>query len=158
MCTQTLDYINGITGNAPFANVIQVKNGTRLTFLCQDCGCEENLYCWHTGDFHVTYLSETDVIHKFNSSYMEQEPCINRFEMTISFADVPNSNTIRCTRSDDSSDTHPICSRNVTANHIMVIVEDDTELSSCMCVNVAYYLHMQLTPYRYSGSYTMYRV
>ena len=102
------------------------------------------------------------MIHKFNISYMEQEPCLNRFEMTISFADVPYSSTIRCTTSDDSSDTHPICSRNVTANHIMVIIiEDDSpEPSSCMCVNVAfiyeYYLHMQLSPYRYL--YTMSRV
>ena len=110
-------------GNVPIGDVLEVTNGTKLTFFCRDCSCSDPL-CWRVDEqlisedmFHNSpnFYTVTDV-HEHGSN------CTNKFAMTVVASEAPYHITIHC---GDCHLKEPICSRNVSANYILVKVEED---------------------------------
>ena len=143
-----LGHINGTNGDAvPFADVITVENGSRLTFYCRNCSCD-NILCWSVGNKHIFPLVNTTP-HSYCVTKKTYDPddvaCINEFTMTVT-----ENSTVYCKQQATATDScyaHPLCVRNVSANYILVIIKDKT-IETCTCKRVklfnndSVYLHV----------------
>ena len=134
--------------------MVKVKNGTRLNFVYKGNinNCSNDSYVgWRAGNHIITYMNTNKVSnnYKFNVDTQQglDDVCIYKFNMRVTFDDVPRGNIIFLNKQPHSecSSTYKICCRNVTAHYIMVIVEDDIiEPTTCECLHgvifILYYL------------------
>ena len=140
-----LAYLNGTYRNSPFAGVLKVKNGTRLNFVYRETesDCNNSHIGWHVGYTHISaHRNKTKALYNFSDSVHQESDgaCLHEFNMTVilNFASsgMPQSNIIYFEKSPNSYVTYKICSRNLTANYIMVILENEnSEQPTCKCTN-----------------------
>ena len=129
--TQILAHINGTDGTVPLAEVVTVDNETRLTFYCRNCSCE-NKFCWSVGNGPIPSQEYHMAPNFYEIDKNTQSGiCINKFKMTIT-----ENSTIHCiqdyTAIESTCCAHKMCTRNVSAKFILVVVKDkSTDISTC---------------------------
>ena len=117
---------------------MKAKNGTRLKFVNKDNDesiCNNRFTGWWHGYNKITHTN----INKEPEYYsvgvgLWEDVCVYEFYMTFTSNSMAQSNIIYFKQQNDPCCTYKICSRNVTANFIMVIFEDEderTETTTC---------------------------
>ena len=127
-----------VDNTVPHVDVVNVDNGTRLTFICHNCSCNNSL-CWAVNDDHIATIEENTHPHYFSISQTrlnETGRCHKMLTMTVA----SNSDTFPfylmayCTESLSSNAREKICTRNVTAKVIVIVIEDESpEPSTTEC-------------------------
>ena len=109
--------------NVPIGDVIEVASGTRLTFVCRNCNCCNPL-CWGVDKQLISERMLHDSPNFYNVTIIHEHGsnCTNEFAMTVLASAAPYHITIHC---GDDHYKKPICSRNVSANFILVKVKED---------------------------------
>ena len=139
----TLAYLNGSSRNSPFAGVLKVKNGTRSNFICRyvpENNCNNSYIGWHVGYTQIsTYRNknETPYYYVYDVHQQSDGACVHEFNMTVILNFTSNgmsqSNVIYFKQSHDSFVTYKICSKNMIANYIMVILESENPKETTSC-------------------------
>lgn len=115
--------------DSPVTDMIKVKNGTRLTFICRLCG-RDNQYRWFVGDGQISpqSLNRPPNYYHIHINETQNGNCTNSLMMTVVGNSVSYHTTIHCRQEAHSGCccTHPICSMNITANYIAVKLEEES--------------------------------
>ena len=118
-------------------DIVTVNDGSTLTFICHNCSCSNSL-CWEVNGVAITDSQANLDPHYYNFDQIRLNGtgrCINKFTMTTT----SDSNSfpyyyilVYCTQHQNSAFRELICTRNVSAYIMLIVVEKELPKPSTM--------------------------